>query len=512
MPERHPRKARLLAALTCALAAYAVGCATQPLEQREWTHLETEHFEFLSDAGQERSLELATEFEVFHSFMQEISSLESFEATIPTRVFILTDRATYRRFGPRNTLGFFRATPGANYVVVGEAKQQPATEVAFHEYSHYIMRSAGLFGYPIWFDEGHADFVSTVRLKDDRIELGRAPKSRVDTLAAIGPLPLRRLLEARGFVNWTEQDVARLYAVSWVFVHYLYFGREEGRPARWAQKDVFLTEVNSGSSVDEAFERAFGVSFEAMERELEVYFRGRIPAISLAAASFLPQRTPTARRATAAEVSRSFADLALAGGLLDTASLLLARLSDEEAREPASLVLSARLFAAEGNPGAAEAIFRRAVEAAPELPEARIEYGKFLVSRALARGNDLVVRPTELAAEQRASCLERGREQFLAALEIAPTSPEANTELAFSYLTPGEDASAAVRYADRAFDLLPSNDTVAIQLAEVLIAAGRGTEAVPILDRLRPYIPRNPSLEPYLDLLMTKIDPATASE
>jgi hypothetical protein len=200
----------------------ALGCAT-PLEQRRWVAIETEHFQFITDDDEAKSVALARDFELFHAFMEDVTGGKKLTSPIPTLVFLFSTQSTYRQFAPSFTAGYFNSTGRANYVAVGKDLEFSDTRVAFHEYSHYMMRRQGLFGYPMWYDEGHAELVGTARVRDGRFELGRAPRDRIDTLAVLGAMPLRRLVGAKNVDQWAPNDVAQLYATSWGFVHYLYF-------------------------------------------------------------------------------------------------------------------------------------------------------------------------------------------------------------------------------------------------------------------------------------------------
>jgi Tfp pilus assembly protein PilF len=113
-----------------------------------------------------------------------------------------------------------------------------------------------------------------------------------------------------------------------------------------------------------------------------------------------------------------------------------------------------------------------------------------------------VIRATAATHGERAALLGRARAQLRAALELDPKLPEAHTELAFTYLLPGEPAAQAVVHAERAFALLPSCFEVALQFAEALSAAGEPARALPLLTRLRFEAARSRAYATYLDRLI----------
>jgi thioredoxin-like negative regulator of GroEL len=158
-------------------------------------------------------------------------------------------------------------------------------------------------------------------------------------------------------------------------------------------------------------------------------------------------------------------------------------------------------------------MFAQALQQEPDSALAHLDYGLYLTSRALRRNEEtLGVEPTALPAEQRAEYLKRGRAEYLRAIALDASIPEAHTELAYTYLAPGEPAAEAIVHADKAFELLPSDTTIALQLAEVLIAAGRFDEARPVLTRLLPEASRSKKYREYLDGLLARVPASTTTE
>src|SRR5690242_16842210 len=88
------------------LALLATGCAT-PLENRRWIAIETEHFQFLTDDAEAKSVELARDFEIFHAFMEQMTGGKKRASSVPTVVYLFESQATYRSFGPPYTAGYF---------------------------------------------------------------------------------------------------------------------------------------------------------------------------------------------------------------------------------------------------------------------------------------------------------------------------------------------------------------------------------------------------------------------
>lgn len=110
-------------------------------------------------------------------------------------------------------------------------------------------------------------------------------------------------------------------------------------------------------------------------------------------------------------------------------------------RPPFSLLLTAKLRRAQGRSDEALALFERVLELAPDDASAHVAYANTLLARAIRRGEGLAVELTDLEPSEREEVVERARAAFRRAIELAPDSPEAHTKLGYSYLMPGADAS-----------------------------------------------------------------------
>ena len=78
-----------------------------------------------------------------------------------------------RLIDPPQSAGFFSLGQRRNYAVInGKNRDLDAADVLFHEYVHYVLRNENALAYPAWYDEGLAEFLSTVRVREDRVEMG----------------------------------------------------------------------------------------------------------------------------------------------------------------------------------------------------------------------------------------------------------------------------------------------------------------------------------------------------
>lgn len=95
-------------------------------------------------------------------------------------------------------------------------------------------------------------------------------------------LPLETLLsiDTRS-PHYNEQDKSGVfYGKSWALVHYLMLG---GGPGRQDQFKRFLQQVGRGDDIAKALENSFGMTLDAIEKELRSYIRqSKLPSLRLA--------------------------------------------------------------------------------------------------------------------------------------------------------------------------------------------------------------------------------------
>ncbi len=118
-------------------------------------------------------------------------------------------------------------------------------------------------GWPVWFEEGLAEYLARARHHGDRLELGVINEARLAYLLNAmrqGTLPrLAELLEATPR-DFTGSLMNLYYSASWGWVYFL--SHETPWRGRWG---VFLSALRTGASGIVAFQRAFGADLDALE-------------------------------------------------------------------------------------------------------------------------------------------------------------------------------------------------------------------------------------------------------
>lgn len=490
------------------LALLGMACATmppvQPSQLEGWHAVAGDEFRLTGDVDPRELRALAIQLSLFSTVGRRLGGLPERRAPVPVTIFVFGDRALLDLFRSSPLVaGQILPTLEGYFAQLGATRHHAITRaILFHEYAHFLLRNHHRHAYPVWFDEGLSEYLSTLRVRGETVVVGVAPTDRLEWLARRGPMPLERLLADRADEVLSGEEVLDLYATSWALVHTL-ISSPDGR----ARLSRFSRALAAGASPQEAQAAAFGGGLEALAREIEEHVqrlaRGVRHDLAIDARTLAPPRSweiapvppadvayelgYAALVAAAESEAREFADVALAlltaavemdpshqraaaalaeaharAGDADRAREMLAGLSRGDADARVTLHV-ARVHAAElaaraddSSPGSdrverAVAAYRRAVELAPEAPAAHAG-----LARTYRRGG---LRDEAIEAYERARAL-------------GAWSPDLDLELAGLYVDAGRPADARVLLTPLAH--YPHSDEVASQARRLLSGMGEG--------------------------------------
>jgi hypothetical protein len=178
--------------LTLVLATWAAlpAAGGEPWD-RDWVEVRTEHFVIESALSERRTLELAADLEGFRVCAEVVTNIGRFDERIPTRIYVLEDAKEEAGFRS-NIVGYFRAGMRENLAVMIPSGDSDA--VLRQEYTHFLVRNRDSRLYPLWYNEGFAEFLSTCTVQDGFVEWGRARPWQRSWLANGTWTPYEKLL------------------------------------------------------------------------------------------------------------------------------------------------------------------------------------------------------------------------------------------------------------------------------------------------------------------------------
>jgi len=268
-----PPIALLLPLLLFTLSAFA--------GDAHWIEVRTEHFRVITDAGEKSGREAASHFEQMHAAFGVIFGREKINDTIPLQIIAFRNTKEFRQYSPIfrgkvvELAGFCIPAQDENFVAI-DMSLPNSWETVMHEYAHVLLNANYTPTAP-WFDEGFAEFFSSIKVQNGEIQIGGNIPETV-ALFQGQKLNMQELLEVQHHdetYNRSGQRRDMFYVESWLFVHYLFDTRQITKAGQY-----FTLTNNKQVPVPQAVQTAFGISVSQLNEALLDYFRkGKIQVI-----------------------------------------------------------------------------------------------------------------------------------------------------------------------------------------------------------------------------------------
>jgi len=310
-----------------------------PFSMGGWVRVASPHVEVFTDAGERTGRAALARFEEIRRVFQ----VSGAEGRGPVRVFEFSSESEFHSYYPA-VAGFHQSGPERDYIALPTGAD--SGRVAFHEYVHEVLSLAPA-PLPRWFEEGTADFYSTLARRGDRWRVGEPIDSHVAVLGR------ERWLSAAQLEHPEREYRDVFYAESWALVHMLNLS------AAWRNRmPQFALLLSEGQAANQAFQSAFGKTLDQAVSALPDYVR------SIRGAT-VGEATPKSADPVRVEIvpplqaALALADLALHVDRLEQARRLIERLPQDSLEVIAEAGALAR---AEGNNGEARRLLTRAIE------------------------------------------------------------------------------------------------------------------------------------------------------
>ena len=306
---------------------------------------------------------------------------------------------------------------------------------AFHEYTHYLLRHHRQMNYPAWYEEGYANFLSTVYMAEDGLVVGHVPVFTRREMFRSKPR-LAELLDERFMFDWKRRDLEAIYLKSWLLVHMLHLGHLSDLPASLpaslppfhTRVPEMLAMIDAGTPAAVAIETALGVTLDDLGRLLHAYGRRTsLPTQTLVAN--VDHETPMdVKPMTRAEVRRTLAGAAMATGNDSYAAQLFQQVLEENPDDIDALV---GLSATAGDLTSSLETARRALALDADHPDANIRMAELHANKC-----------GQSTRDQCYDILLESAEFYRRALRSDPDGVDAAFGLGVTYLHAGQPGNA----------------------------------------------------------------------
>jgi len=275
-----------------------------PMSAREqepspWLEIHSTHFTVITDAGDKKGKEVALRFEQMRASFAILMMKDRLNQPVPLTILAFKNDKDYyqsaplRQEQPIGAPGFFVPGEDQNFIVLNLFEVEPWRAVA-HDFAHLMLN----YNYPPvegWFDEGMAEYFSSIRIDNSQVQIGgdpelnpiytedilenqreahNPPKSLTELLSGQVWLALPDLFtmqhDASGYNEATHHTL--FYAQSWMIVHYLL--HEKKLPETGTYFDLV---ENQHVPVEEAVQKTYGMTPAQFDQAVKTYFHSLTP-------------------------------------------------------------------------------------------------------------------------------------------------------------------------------------------------------------------------------------------
>ncbi|HYS53559.1 MAG TPA: hypothetical protein VER58_07340 [Thermoanaerobaculia bacterium] len=466
------------AAVIFAIPAF-LAAVELPRTNERWTKTEFENFLIFSNAPDRQVRRVAEDLLRLRQTLAEVSKLET-RSAVPTYVYAFRNEASFAPFreaavgkNRKAVQGIFVENSDANRILL--PADSGVDEVIYHELTHYFVRNT-VVGVPHWLDEGLGEFYGTFSPGggSNSVRVGLPNKVHLTFLQEKGLMPLSALLT---FDPWkyksSDPIMEQFYGESWLFAHYLLIGN----PKRGAALGQFLSLLDQGEPVVEAFERAFGTTMQTVQGELNSYLqRGRYNATTYTLSQTGLANVPEPAQMARDEVLTVLGDLLLHTDPREGADVFLRQAVEINPRNAFALADLGVFQCAHDRCGEGEKLCMRAVDAAGNDHRPLVLYGAQRVAELQKRARD--------GEKVTSESIAFARDLANRAVRMAPNDPNAMAILGQTYSFPGEDPQIGMKALEKSFQFAPSRLDIAVDLVLLYEIAGRDNLARSIIARV----------------------------
>lgn len=280
-------------------------------EQSPWLEIHSAHFTVITDAGEKKGKEVALRFEQMRAVFASLLLRDRLNQPLPLTILALKNDKNFYQMAPLqngqpiSVPGFFVPGEDQDFIVLNLFEDESWRAVA-HPFAHMLLN----YNYPpaqAWFDEGLAEYFSSIRVDNRQVEIGGDPElqpsvtqdllqNQTETLNP--PKSLTELLGSQVWISMNDLFTMKhdtsgyqegthrtlYYAQLWMVMHYLIHEKKLPETGTY-----FGLVLNQHIPVEEAIQQAYGMSPEKFEQAVKDYFHSLAPLFTALDASKEPQ-------------------------------------------------------------------------------------------------------------------------------------------------------------------------------------------------------------------------------
>jgi len=240
----------------------------------QWIEVRSANFSVITDAGEKRGRDVALHFEQMRSVFGGLMTKANVNLSVPLQIVAFRNTKEMRQVAPiwngkpTQLAGLFQGGTDRSFIMLDMSVDNPWT-VVFHEYAHRLMDGNLSFQTAPWFEEGFAEYFSSIEVDNKEARVGKIPAETYQILGQLGMVKVADLFRVQQYsktYNENGDHRTTFYAESSLVLHYLY--DNQLIPKVGAYFDAVQLQKKP---VEQAIQQAFGMTAEQLDKTLRNY-------------------------------------------------------------------------------------------------------------------------------------------------------------------------------------------------------------------------------------------------
>ena len=247
------------------------------IEDHQWCRTKTEHFDLVTDLDLRRTAELFLSLDRFRVAASALLPGLPPEHPVPLKILVFKNTRDFALvFQAPYIAGFMRPTLNQSLLAFGPDRSgQHLHAIAYHEYTHYLLRSRAMLNLPVWYEEGLASYLSTLDMDPQGVvTVGRGPAALLRFVVKRPELDLEDVIAERFRLDWQRHDLSSVYTLAWGIVRFIHHGRRPDGTRYAEQLGAMLDAIDRGASSSDAMREHLGIEPSELQDLMRAYYAG----------------------------------------------------------------------------------------------------------------------------------------------------------------------------------------------------------------------------------------------
>ena len=238
----------------------------------QWVEVRSPNFSVITDAGDKRGRDVALHFEQMRSVFGTLMTKAHVNLSVPLQIVAFRSTKEMRQVAPvfngkpTELAGLFQGGEDRSFIMLDMSVDNPWS-VVFHEYAHQLMDGNLSLRTDPWFEEGFAEYFSSIEVDNKEARVGKIPEDTYRVLQQTGMMRVTDLFRVQQYsktYNESGDHRSMFYAESSLVVHYLYDNQLMLKLAEY-----FDARLNQKKPIEQAIQQAFGMTPEQFDKLLD---------------------------------------------------------------------------------------------------------------------------------------------------------------------------------------------------------------------------------------------------